>query len=95
MSKLSRTQVLAAISAAGTQLQTVLRPCGAQVAIERMQVKLSKKMFGERVRWAPADDSASLEELVKNLPQSDGEGTQVRNAGGKLSDIEAPDVPKP
>ncbi len=42
-----------------------------------MQVKLSKKMFGERVRWAPADDSASLEELVKNLPQSDGEGTQV------------------
>ncbi len=77
LSKLSRTQVLGPTSAAVTRLQTVLRPRGAQVAMERMQVKLSKKMFGERVRWAPADDSASLEELVKNLPQSDGEGTQV------------------
>lgn len=52
-------------------------PLLAQVAIERMQVKLSKKMFGERVRWAPAGEVAPLEELFKNLPKSDGEGTQV------------------
>lgn len=42
-----------------------------------MQVKLSKKMFGERVRWAPAGEAAPLEELFKGLPKSDGEGTQV------------------
>jgi hypothetical protein len=47
------------------------------VAIERMQVKLSRKMFGARVRWAPADDAAPLEDLLKGLPKSDGEGTQV------------------
>ena len=42
-----------------------------------MQVKLSRKMFGARVRWAPADDAAPLEDLLKDLPKSDGEGTQV------------------
>jgi hypothetical protein len=42
-----------------------------------MQVKLSRKMFGARVRWAPADDAAPLEDLLKGLPKSDGEGTQV------------------
>ena len=51
-------------------------PC-RQVAIERMQVKLSKKMFGERVRWAPAEEAAPLQELLQGLPKSDGEGTQV------------------
>lgn len=53
-----------------------------QVAIERMQVKLSNKMFGERVRWAPADNAAPLEQLFTGLPKSDGEGTQVCSHSG-------------
>lgn len=41
-----------------------------RITIKRIQTKLSKKLYGERVAWGDAADASTLEKLVQSLPQS-------------------------